>query len=371
MFWDGIIESSDPRWVETLRRVPRYDFHHLPGYVALEAERRGNRACAYVLQSDQGVFLVPLLDAPVPVTLQPAGDSPHDALAPYGYAGPLVAAEGSEEQQNEFVTLALTRLVEHLRCRGICSILVRFHPVIPVPLLPFQSLGRLVQHGETVCMDLHQTLEQMWSDTRHGFRNPINRMERQGFRFELDFEAQHLDEFINIYHDTMLRVHAEPQYLFSEEYFRALRRVLGAGFVLAHVRNPSGEIVSSGIFTVCSGIVQYHLSGNSLGGQGSDGSKLLLHGMRKWAKERGLEKFHLGGGLGAKSDSLFNFKSGFSSGRATFSSWRLVVEQPVYDRLCRQWERQTRVVADSVTGYFPAYRKILPPPEASTERRCA
>jgi hypothetical protein len=117
--------------------------------------------------------------------------------------------------------------------------------------------------------------------------------------------------------------------------------------------------------------VQYHLSGNSLGGQGSDGSKLLLHGMRKWAHEQGLEKFHLGGGVGAKNDSLFVFKSGFSSGRATFYSWRLVVDQPVYDGLCRRWERLNRSAADSLSGYFPAYRKILPPPAVKTERQCA
>jgi hypothetical protein len=245
------------------------------------------------------------------------------------------------------------------------------HPLIPVPLKPFQTHGRLVAHGETVCVDLHQSLEQMWSDTRHGFRNPINRMQREGYQFELDFTGRHLDEFMNIYHDTMLRVGAEPQYFFSEEYFRAFQRVLGPGFVLAHARSPAGEIISSGIFTVCSDIVQYHLSGNILGGQGSDGSKLILHGIRKWAREKGLSKFHLGGGVGAKNDSLFNFKSGFGSGRALYSTWRLVVDELVYGHLCQQWERQTRAAADPIKGFFPAYRKMLQPPPANHERRSA
>lgn len=371
MFWDGLLLPSDPRWLETLRQMPRYDFHHLPGYVEIEAERRGIQGCAYVLQSDQGACLIPLLISSVPVTLQPTGASPCDALAPYGYAGPLIVAEGNERQQDEFTTLAITRLTEHLRCRNICSVMVRFHPLISVPFRPFQNLGRLVVHGETVCVDLRQSLEQMWSDTRHGFRNPINRMERQGYHFELDFAGKHLGEFMNIYHDTMLRVGAEPQYFFSEEYFRDFQRILGPGFVLAHARNPSGEIISSGIFTVCSDIVQYHLSGNILGGQGSDGSKLILHGIRKWAHENGLNKFHLGGGVGAKNDSLFNFKSGFSSGRAQYSTWRMVVDEAIYDRLCGQWERQNHAAADPIKGFFPAYRKMLPPPLVNLERRSA
>jgi hypothetical protein len=361
MFWDDIIDASDPRWEETLHRFPRHDFHHLPRYVALEADRRGAKAAAYVLQSDQGAFLVPLLESPVPLTLQPTGVSPKDALAPYGYAGPLVIAAGDENQRNQFVSLALARLAEHLRCRNICALLLRFHPLIPVPLKPFADLGHLVFHGETVNVELEQTAEQMWSDTRRDFRNPINRMGRQGFRFELDPAARHLVEFVKIYHETMLRVRADPNYFFSEEYFHGLKAALGAGFMLAHVRNPAGEIVSSGIFTACSRIVQYHLSGNSLGGAGADGSKFLLHGIRQWAQEQGCDNFHLGGGVGAKNDSLFLFKSGFSSGRASFHTWRLVVDEPVYQRLCGKWEAQNKMPADSPRGYFPAYRKMLPP----------
>lgn len=291
MFWDDIIDASDPRWEETLLRFPRYDFHHLPRYVALEADRCGAKAAAYVLHGDQGAFLVPLLEAPVPLSLQPAGRSPEDALAPYGYAGPLVIAEGDENQRNQFVALALARLAEYLRCRNICALLLRFHPLLPVPLAPFAALGDLVFHGETVNVDLRQTAAQLWSDTRRDFRNPINRMARQGFRFELDPAARHLGEFVKIYHDTMLRVRADPNYFFSEEYFHGLQSALGAGFMLAHVRDPAGAIVSSGVFTACSGIVQYHLSGNSLGGPGSDGSKFLLHGIRQWGPGTRLRAF--------------------------------------------------------------------------------
>ncbi len=371
MFWDDIIDATDPRWEETLRRFPRYDFHHLPRYVALEADRRDAKAVAYVLQCDQGAFLVPMLESPVPLTLQPTGVSPEDALAPYGYAGPLIIAEGDENQRTKFAALALARLAEYLRCRNICALLLRFHPLLPVPLQPFADLGHLVLHGETVNVDLHQTTAQLWSDTRRDFRNPINRMERQGFRFELDPAGRQLGEFVKIYHETMLRVRADPNYFFSEEYFYGLQSALGAGFMLAHVRNPAGEIVSSGIFTTCSRIVQYHLSGNSLGGAGADGSKFLLHGIRQWAREQGFDYFHLGGGVGAKNDSLFMFKSGFSSGRATFHTWRLVVDEPVYQRLCRKWEAQHQMLADSPRGYFPAYRKMLPPPVVQTQRQCA
>jgi len=368
MSWDAIIESNDSRWNEILRRFPKHDFYHLPGYVALEAERRGAKACAYVFSDDQGAFMVPFMESPIPLTLQPRGGSPLDALAPYGYGGPLVSMEGTEAQKNDFVAKALECLVDHLRCRGVCSILLRLHPLLELPLRPFEECGKLVLHGETVCMDLRQTPEAMLADMRHYFRNPIRRLEREGFHFEMDFEGRHMQEFAQLYHETMVRVHAEPHYFFSEEYFSGFRKTLGERFLLAHVRSPAGDIVSSGIFTVCSGITQYHLSGNSLGEKGSGASKLLLYGVAKWAAEQGQEKFNLGGGVGAKNDSLFLFKSGFSSGRALFHTWRLIVNEPVYLGLADQWEQNNRSVADSIEGFFPAYRKLLAPADI---RRCA
>jgi len=360
MFWDDIIDARDPRWDETLRRFPRYDFHHLSGYVALEAERRGAKASAYVLQCDQGAFLVPLLESPVPLTLQPSGISPKDALAPYGYSGPLVVAEGDENQRNKFVSVALARLTEYLRCRNICSLLLRFHPLIPLPFKPFQDLGHLAYHGETIWVDLHRSTEEMWAETRNRYRTYIRGLERNGYQIEFDPAGLEMDAFIQLYYDTMRRVGASPEYFFSREYFLSLQNLLGPRFLLAHVRSPSGEIVSSGIFTICKGIVQYHLSGNNIGEDGANALKLLLHEVRRWAKDQGCDYFHLGGGVGAKNDSLFQFKSGFSPRRATFHTWRLIVDEPVYQSLCRKWETQNQMLADPPRGYFPAYRKMLP-----------
>jgi hypothetical protein len=176
---------------------------------------------------------------------------------------------------------------------------------------------------------------------------------------------------MKLYYDSMRRVGAMPEYYFSREYFLTLKGLLGGGFLLAHVRAPSGGIVSSGMFTICSGVVQYHLSGNDIGEEGANGLKLLLHEVRNWAREQGYESLHLGGGVGAQNDPLFQFKSGFSPERAPFYTWRCVVNEAKYMEFCAQWEAINRLPADGLEGYFPAYRKLLPPAEASAARRCA
>jgi len=351
-------------WGEAIANFPRYDFHHLPAYVSLEADRNGARGCAFFYQDGRGTFMAPFMEIPVPLTLRPKGPPLFDALAPYGYAGPLLDWKGSRDDalaRNAFVAEAIHKLIQMLHERGVCSFLSCLHPLIDLPLEPFQASGILVTHGETVWCDIHHTTEQLWSETRRDFRNPINRMMREGFRFEIDETASLMPEFVRLYHETMRRVGAEARYFFSLDYFQGFKSALGDRCVLANVRNPAGTLVSSGIFTRCSGIVQYHLSGNSVIEGGSHASKLLLHGIRGWAKEQGLDMFHLGGGVGAKNDSLFLFKSGFSSNRANFRTWRVIVNEQAFASLTAQWEKLNRTGVEPVDGFFPAYRKIISP----------
>jgi hypothetical protein len=353
----AIVEADDSSWKDALGDFPHYDFHHLPAYVKLEATRRGGRAFAFLYRDGAGVMLVPFVLSPVPITLQPRRILQADALSPYGYAGPLVNVPGSEEEQNAFVSAGLVRMLALLRERAVCTLFLRFHPLIVPPLAAFQALGTLVLHGETVSLDLRKTEAELWTDTRKTFRNSINQIERAGYTFEMDPEGRHLADFLRLYHETMRRVGAAPEYFFPAWYFEQMQRALGPGFVLAHVRSPAGAIVSSGLFTVCTGIVQYHLTGNSLDQDGSEASKLLLHGVRRWAHQQGYEKFHLGGGVGARKDNLFLFKSGMSSGRAPFYSWRLIVDEAICGALCRQWEKLNQEPTDGPDGFFPPYRK--------------
>ncbi|HVU38381.1 MAG TPA: GNAT family N-acetyltransferase [Opitutales bacterium] len=367
---DDVIDAGDPRWSEFLRKFPRHDFYHLPAYVTLEAERRGGRARAYVYHDNLGTMMIPFVESSAPLAMQPSGLPTQDALAPYGYTSPLVELRGGERENGELLARVLERLAEHLRQRNICAMLMRFHPLLPVPQASFRTHGRLVTHGETVWCNLRQSPEALWGETRGRYRSYIHALEREGYQVEFDPAGRDMDAFFEIYYDTMRRVNAAPDYFFSKEYLQSLQKLLGERFLLAHVRSPAGRIVSSGFFTFCQGLVQYHLSGNDIGDEGANALKLLLHRVRLQARDAGYEKFHLGGGVGARKDSLFQFKSGFSPQRATFCTWRMVVDQPAYDRLCRQWERLNRAMADPPEGFFPAYRKMLPPPPA-IERRCA
>ncbi len=84
--------------------------------------------------------------------------------------------------------------------------------------------------------------------------------------------------------------------------------------------------------------------------------KVQLDDVAIWARRRGNQVLHLGGGRGAREDSLFEFKRRFSPRSHPFSTGRWILAPSGYEALVRAREA---VVADRGvldTDYHPAYR---------------
>jgi len=154
----------------------------------------------------------------------------------------------------------------------------------------------------------------------------------------------------------MTRVEAERYYYFPPWYFTELRESLGGHLHLCIVE-IDGQVASAGLFTEICGIVQYHLSGTRDAFLKYCPLKSMFNFMRYWAKDRGDRIFHLGGGVGGRGDTLFEFKAGFSHARHPFYTWRIIVDEPAYSALVGRWESLARIQADGPEGFFPAYRK--------------
>ena len=85
---------------------------------------------------------------------------------------------------------------------------------------------------------------------------------------------------------------------------------------------------------------------------------LIFETVRHWANQNGAHTFHLGGGVGAKSDSLFQFKAHFSRQRHEFVTWRWIVAPEAYRELSVRkhvWNSERGLKAISAS-FFPAYR---------------
>jgi hypothetical protein len=338
-----------------LQRCAGHDAYFLPGYQAL-AERRGEgEARLFVFDHGEHTIALPLLLRPLRELpeLGSAAGAWRDATSAYGYAGPLV----SHENMPAAVVRAFHgALAAELRERRVISAFSRLHPLLPQREV-LAGLGECQPLGETVSIDL--TLPPAAQCAQYGAtaRSRINRLRRDGLTCELEAEKRRLPEFIEIYHETMRRVGAQNAYFFEEEYFRGLVENLGPALHL-FLAMDRGEILAGGLFTLCDGIVQYHLGGTRDAALKLSPMLLLLDGVRLWANEQGARAFHLGGGVGSKADSLFHFKTRFSDRRHEFATWRWIVAPDVCAQMAearRRWNEE-RGLQPISSDFFPAYR---------------
>jgi len=364
---DALRPQEKAAWISALADM-RHDVYHHPEFACIDAKVTGGEPFAFHFREYGRRILVPLVvrDLPEPFASHSRLRGYRDATSPYGYPSPIAEFSNDDTvaDRASFIGRAMERLATELRSRGIVSAFLRFHPLLS-DLELFDDFsatteqGKSVEHGEAVYCDLTQTPEQMWQQTRRRDRSYINKLQREGYRLVIDSNWRKLDQFLEMYYATMRRVSANDFYFFPRSYFEDLRTSLRDHTHLAFIITPNNELACGAIVTSCGDILQYHLAGTNDGFRGGHPNKLLIHQLRLWGKARGLRAFNLGGGVGASSDSLLHFKSGFSKLRAPFGSYRLITNTAVYTRLLRQWESITQEQAGDMTRFFPAYRQPI------------
>jgi hypothetical protein len=318
-----------------------HDFYHLPSYVDFCARAESAEPCALNIEDGPRRVLLPLI-------LRPLAGGVRDATSPYGYPGPLLT--GTNEPAFLAEALALAR--DALAQRRIVSMFVRAHPLLGPPLSA--ECGTIVDHGCTVSIDLTLPLEELWQRTSSAHRNEIRRGTRAGHLVFFDEDFRHLGAFARIYRETMARVNAADYYLFSDTYFAGLVEALGPRLHLCVVQ-IGGEVAGGGLFVETGGLLQYHLSGSDARFQRERPTKLMLNFVRTWAKDRGLRRLHLGGGIGGREDSLYWFKAGFSTDRHAFRTLRVVCDETAYAELVRLTDPHAN--PRDCAGFFPLYRQ--------------
>ena len=339
-----LLTADDPFWRRMLEETA-HDIYHRPEYARLDAAEGEVPLAAWIESAGFGL-LVPMLRRPI------AGHPDlFDAISPYGYAGPLWW-HGRTPDAGAVQILA-TGLRSLLSAEAIVSMLVRLHPLIDAFPTALASFSSLVEHGETIAIDLHQEPAAIRGAMRQTHRNEISQAERHGVLVEHDRELRQLDAFIDLYEQTMRRVGASPAYLFSRSYFEALRTEL-AGRCHLFLARAEGKVAAAALFFEENGIVQYHLSGMDYALASTHSAKLVLAKAIEWARDGNNQWMHLGGGVGTRCDGVFAFKAGFSPLRRRYRTLRVVADEARYRTLGGLGPTDS---LGETEPFFPAYRR--------------
>ena len=151
-----------------------------------------------------------------------------------------------------------------------------------------------------------------------------------------------LSGFASLYERTMAEKGDESFYYFPAEYWEALA---GHEWLVLFEALQEDETKAAVLGLTGGGWLHYHLGASERTGGANN---LLFLEAAEWAREQGLERFHLGGGVGGVDDSLLQFKLRFDEGGLLESA----VGKAVHDD-----DAYRRLGGEGVDGFFPAYRR--------------
>jgi hypothetical protein len=358
-----VLSASEPAWEEWLAEVPR-DVYHSAAYHAYSA-RSGEGEAYLVVAGDRDRGLAwPYLLREIPDGRSGLSGGVTDVTSVYGYAGPL--AWGCTPG-DEFLEKAWLEILDVWRGQRVVSAFTRFHPLLGnealVSSIPWPGAGSdqtapVAPLGRTISIDLTLSDEAARADYSSSLRRQIKNYRAAGLATTYDVDMVDLPAFTRLYHETMDRNEADSYYFFDLDQFRRLRDALGDHLHLL-VTRMGDEVGAACLFTEYGGIVQEHLMAASGAMAAISPYKVLIDDARAWAKARGNKVLHLGGGRGAREDSLFEFKRRFSSRRHAFYTGRWIVDREAYAQLADEHAAASAGDGRLLPGYFPAYRAPL------------
>ena len=354
-------------WQEALEDLPAAlrDLHYTPGYGRIYRDIYGYEPLLAVYRSGPQLVVHAFVRRSLEVLpfLAEAPDRAGftDIATPYGFGGALIARPEAEDSAE-----ALAAFDRHFRgwCidRRIASEFVCLHPLLGNHALIARA-GIAEPHAQksVIVVDLRGKKADLLGAVSRGTRSSILRAGRSGVSVEeVAVDERALARFQALYFSTMRRRGAQPRWLFPDGYFPACVHYLGADRSALLVARCEGEWAAAYLLINDEQTAYYHFGASDERWLDRRPNNLLMYEAMLWAKRRGLQRFHLGGGVSsAENDSLLRFKSSFGGYKtALYTYGRVLAEEP-YRQLCAlklAYEQRTHAaVADP--EYFPLYRR--------------
>lgn len=341
------LDQSD-FWMETLEEIGVYDTYHLPTYHRLAEIRGEGDAIMLIYREGRHIIAFPMLLRNIPLTAAlNVGYGLKDTTSVYGYGGPIANGDVPDDVKDRFAQ-AVDDFYKNFHI--VCAF-SRLHPIIGNHRL-LEGYGQLTEVGAVISIDLTTSPEEQYARYRRNHKKGIGHLRECGLICD-EVGKDGLDDFMQIYYETMDRKEAEPYYYFDRQYFDYLLTEMSEVTHLFLTRKDRTAVSCCIAFT-CNGFVQGHLGGTLTSCLPLAPMKMTLDYIRRWANGKGYHTYNIGGGVGGKKDSLFMFKQGFSKQENPLYSWRHVVDKAVYDDLSREIISFT---GKEPTGeYFPIYR---------------
>lgn len=277
------------------------------------------------------------------------GSEYFDMTCVYGYAGPL-SNIAFEKLTTPTIMQFKIAFAAFMKAESSICIFSRLHPFLNQYHL-LENIGGIKDNGTTLYVDLSISEE----DQRNRYDKRLNRqirsLRKMGYVIKEAESVQEIEDFVEMYHKNMDRLNASPNYYFNAQYFINLlnKEYMKNKLVLIY---DGANLMCGALILLSDDIVRNHLSATSPDYLSISPSKLLTDEISMIGRRLGKKIFHLGGGVGGKEDSLFNFKKLFSNLQVKDRIWCYINDESAYTHLVLR----SGVDINPETKFFPLYR---------------
>lgn len=336
--------EENTRWDELVRSFDNYEVYNLNGYLSgLYKHGDGEPLLFYLEDGDnRAINIVFKRDVSETPNLKGKIEKGRyfDLASPYGYGGFIT--------DNVLTVKMMEEYISYCKENNIVSEFVRFNP-----MLDNQEFCKeyYTTHclGNTISIDL-ESEEVVWSNFSSKNRNMIRKAIKEGVEVRHTNEKWIINNFMELYNQTMDRDNATDYYYFKKDYYETFNDNLPSEHEIFYAVKDE-EIIAAAIMLFANNNVHYHLSASNMVGRKYAATNLIISETAKFGVEKGYKGFHLGGGVGAAEDSLYSFKKAFYKGEPKkYFIGKLTFDTEVYNELVN-----ISGVPEE-TGFFPKYR---------------
>jgi hypothetical protein len=340
-------------WDSVVKKLCNYDVFYLNGYVkAFEQENPVNGEpilLVYDNGEDYAINVVFRRDiGKVSEFAEKIREGKYfDLISPYGYGGFI-------GKISDYGTLDLV-YEEYCREKGYVSEFVRFELFSEYSKHYADKDGYVESRTHNVIRNLQIPLDEIWMDFKHKVRKNVKKAKRNGLQIIIDETGEYLDDFISVYYDTMQRTHAEKTFFFSKNFFKKINEMSG-NFAYFYVKFED-RIISAELVIYGAENCYSYLGGTDQAYFEIRPNDFLKYEVIKWAKEKGMKNYVLGGGYGS-DDGIFQYKTCLAPGGIVpFYIGKKILDFDVYDELCKI--RGIKPHSDNIDeiDFFPEYRE--------------
>lgn len=330
------------KWDEIVKSFPNYDVFYLSRYVkAFTLHGNGEPLLVnYENGSDRAINVVFRRDISKDkyFTGKLEENKYFDLTTPYGYGGFWGNVRDTENLMKEYDEYCVysSYICEFVRFNLFSNYKDYFN-------------GEIETRTHNVIRNLEIPIEEIWMNFKHKVRKNVKRGINNNLQIILDPTGEYLDDFLRIYYSTMDRTNSANEYYFSKNFFETLN-YMKDNIMYFHVLYQ-GNIISTELVIYGTENCYSFLGGTDNEFFNVRPNDFLKYEIIKWALNKGIKNFVLGGGYGS-DDGIFQYKSSLApDGIVDFYIGKKVFNKAKYNELVKIRGEE---ITDS--SFFPLYR---------------